>query len=369
MYRRGHSGDMVAAPVPHWQLGIDVGLLDGPYFGNPNTTRQGLRAGIGTREDRFSGPALALLSGLLGTAPHEQGGSVLDQTSERNSPIAANTGFALGLGAQAFPLGKALFSLGKTAKIGASQASKSASILDPKPTAQRPFNADYPGPAPSDASGRLLFDIEGRPLQARYVAGRNMAGMVDEPLQAPGSAGIAEFLGVRSSETARSGKELGGDFGRYVSDRYPGTDIRDPGRVKEIFTDKALDATSGARVFSHEVSHAIDDIAGRIPTDGLKKELAGLYEQLNTAGWYKPGRGMTPGGFGYKGGDMDRELIAEAIRAYKRDPNYIKTVAPKTAARIREYVNSNPNLNKVIQFNSAGGAMAGGLLGGEYNKE
>lgn len=114
------------------------------------------------------------------------------------------------------------------------------------------------------------------------------------------------------------------------------------------------------RVQAHETGHLIDDLTfgGAIPTAGLKKELATLFENQNTGGWFKPGRGMTPQGMGYKGDDVDRELIAEAIRAYMRDPNYIKTVAPKTAARIREYVNANPNLNKVIQFNSMGGGVA-----------
>jgi len=58
--------------------------------------------------------------------------------------------------------------------------------------------------------------------------------------------------------------------------------------------------------------------------------------------------------------------MAEAIRAYKHDPNYIKTVAPDVAKLIRQHVNSNPNLNKVVQFNSAGGV---GLLGSMGNDE
>ena len=45
------------------------------------------------------------------------------------------------------------------------------------------------------------------------------------------------------------------------------------------------------------------------------------------------------------------------------DPNYLKTVAPKTAAAIRAAVNGNPRLSKIIQFNSlAGAAVGGGLL-------
>jgi len=50
--------------------------------------------------------------------------------------------------------------------------------------------------------------------------------------------------------------------------------------------------------------------------------------------------------------------MAEAIRAYLADPNYMKTRAPQTAARIREWVNSNPLLNRYIQFNTIAGPMA-----------
>lgn len=46
------------------------------------------------------------------------------------------------------------------------------------------------------------------------------------------------------------------------------------------------------------------------------------------------------------------------------DPNYIKTLAPKTAARIREFVNNNPRLNKIIQFNGIAAAPVG-LAGSE----
>lgn len=72
---------------------------------------------------------------------------------------------------------------------------------------------------------------------------------------------------------------------------------------------------------------------------------------------------MQPENFGYQGDDIQRELIAEAIRAYMRDPNYIKSVAPDVATLIREHVNVSPNLNRIVQFNSAGaGVLGAGLL-------
>ena len=49
---------------------------------------------------------------------------------------------------------------------------------------------------------------------------------------------------------------------------------------------------------------------------------------------------------------MDREYIAEAVRAYMTDPNYMKTVAPNTAAAIRNAVNSNALISGTLQFNS-----------------
>jgi hypothetical protein len=49
---------------------------------------------------------------------------------------------------------------------------------------------------------------------------------------------------------------------------------------------------------------------------------------------------------------VPRDLWAEAIRASMTDPNYLKSVAPKTAARIRAAVNANPQLAPIIQFNA-----------------
>jgi hypothetical protein len=67
---------------------------------------------------------------------------------------------------------------------------------------------------------------------------------------------------------------------------------------------------------------------------------------------------------GYAGEKMDRELMAEAIRAYMTDPNYFKTVAPNAAAAIRAAVNSHPQLSRLIQFNNLGGlAPAGAAIG------
>lgn len=63
--------------------------------------------------------------------------------------------------------------------------------------------------------------------------------------------------------------------------------------------------------------------------------------------------------FGYTADQAPSELMAEAIRAYMADPNYLKTVAPKTSAAIRAAVNGNPKLAPIIQFNSMAPWLAG----------
>jgi hypothetical protein len=92
-----------------------------------------------------------------------------------------------------------------------------------------------------------------------------------------------------------------------------------------------------------------------IPIDGLNNELRQIYNTLYSG--QERTRNLTgPQHLGYGPDLVPRELMAEAIRAYMTNPNYLKTVARHTAARIREYANNNPRINHTIQFNSGGGA-------------
>lgn len=54
--------------------------------------------------------------------------------------------------------------------------------------------------------------------------------------------------------------------------------------------------------------------------------------------------------------------MAEAIRVYLINPNYIKSIAPELAERIRRAVNTHPDLSKHIQFNQ-GAPLPPGVLG------
>jgi 2,3-bisphosphoglycerate-independent phosphoglycerate mutase len=130
-------------------------------------------------------------------------------------------------------------------------------------------------------------------------------------------------------------------------------------------------------IVAHMLGHIIDYRAGEtsaarpnevvpsIPQDNLDGELRYVYNDcnnatLNEARKLNPAvephdrpeyQGVSPEQRGCHGADARAELMAEAIRAYMQDPNYIKTVAPNVAARIRAAVNPNPNLKYIIQFN------------------
>ena len=233
-------------------------------------------------------------------------------------------------------------------------ASRSASLYNPPSKALRPFDADYPSGAPVDASGNLTHDIEGRPLVARFVAGRTSSGGPDQAIAPAQFDALSEgAIGSLPTPAARS-KVPGGGVGAFVSGR--GVD----GPTREIYFDKALPPQAQNLVIGHELGHAIDDLASQIPTSGLLDELKTVYNDQNNPQSY--GKPFTPQNNGYKGADIPPEYMAEAIRSYMADPNYLKTVAPKTAAAIRGAVNSNPRLNGMIQFNAGGLPIPGSAL-------
>ncbi len=241
---------------------------------------------------------------------------------------------------------------GKAAKQGKNFASKGTFIYNVPDKPLRHFGLDYPHGASADATGKLTHDIDEREITARYVTGRKTVGGSDAPIPAEVYDALAEATtGRRPQAVAR--REIGGDAGRYVvtTDRRSGEVIG-----RDIFFDKSLPPRKSENVRAHELGHALDEISGSMPIDGLNDELRIIYNDLNNPQSY--GKLFDPENAGYRSKDkVGRELVGEAFRAYGQNANYIKTVAPKTAARIREYVNSNPNLKNIIQFNTlaAGG--------------
>jgi len=229
------------------------------------------------------------------------------------------------------------------ANVEAELASRNARLYNPPVKDVRPFKEDYRGGAQADETGRLLHDIDGRPLGARFVVGRKEVGGGDAALPEEALDAIAEATTGRAVALVPK-SALGRNVGSVKVNRYS----RQP---LSAAVWNQLTAAQLPRVAAHEIGHVIDQAAGEIPTEGLSRELAQVYNTLNTG--QERTRSLTgPQHQGYIGDDVPRELMAEAIRAYMVDPNYLKAVAPKTAARIRDYVNANPRLAATIQFNA-----------------
>lgn len=257
------------------------------------------------------------------------------------------------------PMAKAIRAAGKERGFAGKAAkileSRSARIYNPIAKPARDFALDHPAGGIADDAGRLQFDIDGNPLGAQFVAGRGMVGQPDRPVGLDGLVAAGTSL-TRDGISRVAPGDIRGHAGVATFDKYSRAPLG-------IRLSSALDETKAQRVLAHEVGHVIDELAGQIPTDGLSRELAGVYNTLNT-GVERATKLTGPKHLGYKGEDIPREYMAEAIRAYMADPNYLKTVAPKTAARIRQTVNVNPRINKTIQFNSpVAAALAAGGLG------
>jgi hypothetical protein len=254
----------------------------------------------------------------------------------------------------------------------AARASQPVAIYDPPPQPPRPFAADYPpslypGGVPHDGSGRLTHDMEGRPLYARWIVGRNVVGGADEPLPAAQLGDFAAALtGHRVREVAENALRPG-TAGTYTP--YGG--IPPVGQIRVL---SGLPDDVRFRLVRHETGHGVQHhLVGDAFRRGvdvpvlphLEGEYRRIYNDMNN-----PDRGLTgidawrgphkplpryvvsPESRGYPLEKVERELGTEALRAYETDPNYIKTEAPVVAAFLRHIVNNHPTLSKIMQLNS-----------------
>jgi hypothetical protein len=233
--------------------------------------------------------------------------------------------------------------------------SRLGDLFEPPEKPPRSFKEDYPSGAVADESGRLLTDMDGRPLIAKYIAGRRMIGGPDVGLEPREIYNLIRKLIGRPPELVPS-EALDGASGLYL----PRRDDKGLPSRPEVWLNELLSDVQLQRVMAHEAGHMAEDIAvgpRRMPIRGLKQELEPVYSTLNSG---EEGRQplLLPEDMKYSRSESPFELVAEAFRAYLTNPNYLKSVAPNVAAAIRAMVNSHPELSKWIQFNSLGGLAA-----------
>jgi hypothetical protein len=238
-----------------------------------------------------------------------------------------------------------------------------ARMLKPPPEPPRPFKEDYPGYPVIDTQRKLLFDIEGRPLDARFVAGRRVSGEADVPLSPEEMKGAIRKAGIRLMDIPPDHPELRTLTPEGMRAIYLGEGQESGPPIAGIYLNTGPKAADRDLVIAHEFGHAIDHFTGMLVSASLTPdeiaELRAVYGALQSR-QEKSGPKLQPEHFSYRDEDINRELAAEGLRAYMTDPNYFKTVAPKAAAKIRDLVNENPYLKGAIQFNSL---LAAGLIG------
>jgi hypothetical protein len=239
--------------------------------------------------------------------------------------------------------------------------SRESYMRPPPPKPERPFTEDYPEDPKTDAQGQLLHDIEGRVLGAKFVAGRHFSGEPDVPLSPKDIEGAIEEAGIGLYNIKDTHPEVAKTLKKALLGFYDGSE-NDEGQLNSrIFLNIGPNAPERDFVIAHEFGHAIDHLTGYLSgklTPKEEAELSFVYSHLRPLS--KDGEPLQPENFGYANERINSELVAEGFRAYMADPNYFKTVAPKTAAKFRAAVNENPYLRHAIMLNSLG---AIGLIG------
>lgn len=235
-------------------------------------------------------------------------------------------------------------------------------IKKPPRTPQRPFAEDYPGGHLADEQGRLQNDIEGRPLTAKYIAGRRFSGEPDQPLSPEDIKGAIEEAGIPIRELKDERPDLAEQMARALRGAFRQWSWGDGSPGGDIVMNTGPRASDRNFVLAHEFSHAIDHFAGDITKTLTPDEIAELRTVYGSVRYRakKDGPKLQPEHSGYLPEDVNYELVAEGLRSYMIDPNYFKTVAPKAATKFRDLVNENPYLKHAIQLNSL---VAAGLIG------
>lgn len=222
--------------------------------------------------------------------------------------------------------------------------SKAIDMYNPPEVDERHLSYDPLARTRAAESAARGVDMEGRPLVAGVVAGRAPGSGKDRPVTASDLGEVSKGVTGREISEAEQPFWESGRAGSFVPEKSASTE-------KGISISPGLTEAEWKKVAGHEVGHAIDDVAGGIDASGLDDELERIYSIGSSGKDVLVGR-RTPGHFGYPADQWKDEQMAEAIRFYLLAPDWMRSHAPKTARRIRDYVNENESLKAVIQFNS-----------------
>lgn len=223
-------------------------------------------------------------------------------------------------------------------------------------TSQRPFAADYPKTPAHDETGKLMVDVDGDPIIARYVAGRNSLDGNDQGFDAKIFREIARML---TNVEVVPRRYLGDSLGAMI----PGSGPRD---VKAIRLAKELPKRHMDFVLAHELGHLLHLKAGLPPIIDpvMRAELQRNYSRLRT-GLENPEKLTLPRDVHRSYDDpvkSDQELVAYGYYSALADPNYAKKLLPVSYATLRKWIKSNPETAKILINNSVAAATVATAL-------
>lgn len=230
-----------------------------------------------------------------------------------------------------------------------------------------PFARSVPGlspPVPVPAGA--LTDPEGRLLTAPLIAGIRQPGGPDVPLSMGEERWLANRLfnlGVYDDPNFKFSTGYNGQAGVMI----PGGPNTLP--MMRMTIDSRLSHDQYPKTFRHEGGHGLDFASERtnrtnklphsevnnIPPD-VQSELRAASGEMRPGLWTKPGQDVAD----YR--QRSSELMADAYRYYKEDPQRFKALYPKAAQFIRDIINEDPLLSQHIQFNVMAPSPLGGLL-------
>jgi len=191
--------------------------------------------------------------------------------------------------------------------LRAALESKVAPIYNPPARPQRPFEADYRGA--TDAPGRPLeFDIEGRPLVAEHIVGRQVVGGADVALSPTRFDAVTEAaIGNRPQGVSR--EALPRDAAAtYELKRGP------DGLVRGILFDKNISEQNYPKVVAHEMGHMIDDLAGKFvhfDKTGPIRDVVNSDPRLSKIIQFNAIPGLAVAGAAYKFIPVERDPFAD----------------------------------------------------------
>lgn len=234
---------------------------------------------------------------------------------------------------------------------------------------QMPIEAYYGGRLPeTNRRGKLAYTPEGDPLVAPLIVGRIDSGpdrtlsprqleKIINSITRKRMQRVTRKMVEREDERA---EQLGDSLGVAYGDETKKF-------LTQVLLNRHLRGRQAESVKAHEFGHGVRKVTQPEPRsrnyeplqDEIQNEAARVYHQLNTGKAPRKNQKLFgPVDRNPEDTEIDEEFFAEAMRAYLADPNAFKSLFPDMARFVRKTVNGNPDLMKIIQFNSAAGAAA-----------